>query len=159
MKPESLHALIIDRHFGELSPEAAELLEHHLAVNAAARVEAERILQSLEFTRDAVLKHPELGRVPAEEAPSLPRVMKAPLKLTSLARAAVVALLAALTGITGFVAGRSESRAISEKSAAPAQSPRKESPWARYRMHFDPAGEGIKVVRVDTRDLREKSIP
>ena len=27
MKPSSLHALVIDRHFGELTPEAAELLE------------------------------------------------------------------------------------------------------------------------------------
>ena len=40
MKPESLNALIIDRHFGELSPEAEELLEQHLATHVEARAEA-----------------------------------------------------------------------------------------------------------------------
>jgi hypothetical protein len=47
--------LIIDRHFGELSPEAAELLEHHLAAECCdARAEAERILS---IARKLVLAH------------------------------------------------------------------------------------------------------
>jgi anti-sigma factor RsiW len=161
MKPESLHALIIDRHLGELSPEAAELLEHHLAGHAAARTEAERILQSLNITRDAVLRHPELARVAASErqaavAPQHARIMP------WLARAAAVLLLAALTGAGGFLAGRSETQALAKGSpsaAAEAQAtPRKESPWARYRMTFDPSGDGMQVVRVDTPNLEGESI-
>lgn len=154
MKPESLHALIIDRHFGELSSEAEELLEHHLAANAAARDEAERILQSLNVTRDAVLRHPELGRV-AVEAPVVPRVVKMPPKMPWLARAAALALLA---GAGGFFAGRSNVPTAAA-SAEKTPSPRRESPWAKYRMSFDPAGQGMQVVRVDTEKLEPKSLP
>jgi hypothetical protein len=160
MKSSSLHALVIDRHFGELTLEAAELLDLHLAHHAEARAEAERILASLSVAHDAVLRHPELARV----LPTLVEkaVTPAPRRLFVmpwLARAAAVALLAALAGITGFVAGRSESRMASGKTEPPTASPRKESPWARYRMNFDPAGEGMQVVRVDTDDLKSKSIP
>jgi anti-sigma factor RsiW len=154
MKPESLHALIIDRHFGELSPEAAELLEHHLAAHPAARAEAERILQSLEIAHNAVLRHPELARVPVEMH-VVPRVVNMPSKMPWLARAAALALLA---GAGGFFAGRSNvstTAAIAES----APEPRRESPWAKYRMSFDPAGEGMQVVRVDTEKLETKSLP
>jgi hypothetical protein len=58
MNPQSLHALVIDRHFGELSPEAAELLDHHFAQDPAARDEAERILQSVTITGEAMPRHP-----------------------------------------------------------------------------------------------------
>jgi hypothetical protein len=37
--------------------------------------------------------------------------------------------------------------------------PRTESPWARYRMSFDPAGEGLQVVRVDVDNIETKSLP
>ena len=154
MKPESLHALIIDRHFGELLPEAAELLEHHLAANAAARAEAERILQSLNVTGDAVLRYPELGRVPVE-VPEVPRVVKWPSKMRWLARAAAVVLLA---GVGGFFAGRSNVP-MAEAFAETTPGSRHESPWAKYRMSFDPAGEGLQVVRVDTENLEPKSMP
>ncbi|MDP1589768.1 MAG: hypothetical protein Q8M07_18590 [Prosthecobacter sp.] len=188
MKPSSLHALVIDRHFGELTPEATELLELHLAQNADARVEAERILASLSVTHDAVLGHPELvlasvGRVwrqparllgyesgvppqPAKDdracatvvlPPGIPasqRITKKPSFIPWLARAAAIALLA---GAAGFFAGRSESRMASGDVESPTQTPRKESPWAKYRMSFDPAGEGMQVVRVDTE--KHKSLP
>ncbi len=158
MKPESLHALIIDRHFGELSPEAGELLEHHLANHAGARAEAERILQSLNATRDAVLRHPELGRVPINERVSAPAPRRI-FVMPWLARAAAVLLLAALVGAGGFIAGRSGSQTASSGPAEVQAAPRKESPWARYRMTFDPAGAGMQVVRVDTEMLERKSIP
>jgi hypothetical protein len=153
MKPESLHALIIDRHFGELTPEVAELLELHLASHAGARAQAERILQSLNITRDVVLRHPELSRVISMEKRADP-VLRRSWGMPWLARAAAVLLLAALTGVGGFLAGRSELQTVTETKAVP----RKESPWARYRMTFDPAGDGMQVVRVDTANLEDKSI-
>lgn len=157
MKSSSLHALVIDRHFGELTSEAAELLDLHLAHNADARAEAERILASLAVTQDAVLLHPELARV--APVPMGRVVTPAPRRSfipSWLARAAMIALLA---GAAGFFTGRSESRMASGGVEAPAPSPRKASPWARYRMSFDPAGEGMQVVRVDTGDLKTNSIP
>lgn len=154
MKPESLHALIIDRHFGELSPEAAELLEHHLADDAAARDEAERILQSLNVTRDAVLRHPELGCVPVQPL-VVPRVATRSAVMPWLARAAALAVLA---GVGGFFAGRSNVEGTAA-SAEKTPEPRRESPWAKYRMSFDPAGEGVQVVRVDTESLEPRSMP
>jgi anti-sigma factor RsiW len=157
MKPESLHALIIDRHFGELSPEAVELLEHHLAANTHARAEAERILESLQITHDAVLQHPELARV-AVTSPVAPKTTRQPALFPWLARAAAILLLAALTGAGGFFAGRSNSPTTTA-SGGNASEPRRESPWAQYRMSFDPAGEGMQVVRVDTKNLETKSLP
>lgn len=157
MKLSSLHALVIDRHFGELTPEAAELLDLHLAQNAEARAEAERILASLAVMQDAVLRHPELARV--MPAPMEKAVAAAPRRSFIpqwLARAAVIALMA---GAAGFFAGRFESGVVSGDVEPPAPSPRKESPWARYRMSFDPAGEGMQVVRVDTEKLETQSRP
>lgn len=161
MKLESLHALIIDRHFGELSPESAELLEHHLANHPGARAEAERILESLDATRDAVLRHPELARVPVTTPVVTPRVEKRPSFMPWLARAAAIVLLAVLAGAGGFMAGRSDSQSVASSGAVePTRAaPRKESPWARYRMTFDPAGAGVQVVRVDTGNLELKSTP
>ncbi len=153
MNPQSLHALIIDRHFGELSPEATELLELHLAQNAAARAEAERVLQSLTVTRDAVVQHPELVRgLPLEKI--IPPVSLRRFAATPwLARAAAVILFAGLTGAGGFFAGRSGSPSPSGRTPQVAQTapvqPRKASPWTRYRMAFDPGGNGMQVVRVE----------
>ncbi len=160
MKTSSLHALVIDRHFGELTSEAAELLDLHLAQNADARAEAERILTSLAVTHDAVLKHPELACVapaPVEKAtrPARHRSFIMPW----LARAAMMALLAAITGVTGFFVGQSGSRTTADADGTPAPSSRKAGPWARYRMSFDPAGEGMQLVRVDTHQLKTISIP
>lgn len=153
MKTESLHALIIDRHFGELSPEAVELLELHLAANEHARAEVDQILESLRLTQEAVMRHPELARVPMTNA-TPPKIVKKSPTMPWMARAAAVALLA---GTAGFFAGRSnapELAASSEKTPAP----RKESPWAKYRMTFDPAGEGMQVVREDVDKLLPQSL-
>lgn len=160
MKPESLHALVLDHHLGELSPEAAELLEHHLAANAPARAEAERLLQSLHATREAVLRHPELARVPvtpqaaarAVARPSRPSLMQ------GLARAAAVLLLAALAGVLGHMMTERLTAPATTGTPPSAPEPRRESPWAQYRMAFDPAGEGVRVVRVDAGKLEPKSL-
>lgn len=159
MKPSSLHALVIDRHFGELTPEAAELLDLHLARHPEARAEAGRILASLAVTHDAVMRHPELAHVmPASVEKIAAPAPRPSVMMPWLARAAAIALLAAIAGVAGFVAGRSESR-VAESSKASAPSPRKESPWARYRLSFDPAGQGMQVVRVDTSNLQPRSHP
>lgn len=155
MNPQSLHALIIDRHFGELSPEAAELLELHLAQNVDARAEAERVLQSLTVTRDTVLKNPELAHV----RPVLKVIAPASRRLDFalwMARAAALFLFAALTGTSGFIVGRSGAPTIPKQIATAApSSPRKASPWARYRMAFDPGGNGMQIVRVETSNLEK----
>ena len=142
MKPESLHALLIDRHFGELSPEAAELLEHHLASHAPARAEAERLLATLTTTQAAVLQHPELARVPATTPTRHTPRARWP---QWLARAAAVLTLAGLAGTGGYFAGRGH-----PPPPIATATPRSTSPWAKYRMSFDPAGAGIQVLRVDT---------
>lgn len=159
MKPSSLHALVIDRHCGELSPEAIELLELHLSQHPSAQAEAERILAALVLTRETVLRHPELSQVsyPAVAELSRPAGSRSKmLTLTWLARAAVLLLLAAIAIATGFFAGRSTApssiRAMATAShgvtVAQATAPRN-SPWAQYRMSIDPSGEGVQVHRVD----------
>jgi len=121
MKPESLHALVIDHHLGELPPETAELLEHHLSSHSAARVEADRLLATLELSRATVLTHPELTRVPAP-APSTRR-FRGTTRL--LARVAAALAVAGLTGLGGYFASRDD-------SAVPvSSSPRPGLTWAR----------------------------
>jgi anti-sigma factor RsiW len=151
MKPESLHALIIDRHFGELSPEAAELLELHLAENISARAEAERLLSTLSITRSALLAHPELARVAPAEVKSTPTAIKRVAWLPWIARAAAVLAFAAVAATGGYLAGRSgdSNRDVVIASVASASSPPKSSPWARYQVNFDPSRNGMTVVRVD----------
>jgi hypothetical protein len=144
MNPPSLHALIIDQQLGELPPEVAELLETHLAQNAEARAEAERIRQTLTVTQQAMLLHPELARVGMGDP--APRGISAPW----LAKAAAIALLGALAGAGGFFAGRKpEAVSVTTITSAP-PAPRKDSPWARYRIAQGPGGVGLQAVRVDT---------
>lgn len=154
MKPESLRALIIDHHLGELPPETAELLEHHLAAHPPAREEASRVLAALDSARSAVNRHPELARVP----PPAPAPRPAPQSASFhpwFARAASIALLAA---VVGFITGRSlplpHSPPLAD-SGSPA--PGQVSPWARYRMAFDPSGAGMRVVRLDPESLSPRS--
>lgn len=148
MKPESLHALVIDQHSGELSPEMVELLETYLATNPAAREEAARIVEVLRITGEAVAQHPECVRVfpPTEIKPvrAARRKWASPLWL----KAAAVIAFSALTAAGGFYIGSARSGSAVIASATPV-APRKDSPWARYRMALDPLGGGMQVVRVD----------
>jgi anti-sigma factor RsiW len=151
MKPESLHALVIDHHAGELPPEVADLLEVHLATHPPARAEADRILNAQHITRRTVLQHPELGRV-------LPLVIARaqavpPRQARSVwTKAAAILTFSALTATGGFYAGSARSGHDSTPSAVASTAPikpRKDSPWARYRMALDPQGTGMQVVRVE----------
>ena len=107
---------------------------------------------ALNLTSRAMLQHPELARVATRAVHAVPRTQQRwtpPLWM----KAAAVVMLAALTAMAGFWVGRAQpvsgagSSAIA--STAPV-SPRKDSPWAKYRMGPDPLGNGIRVVRVDT---------
>ena len=62
MKPESLHALLIDRELGELPPETVELLEAWLAEHPESAAAAPSIRRTLETAGAAVRRFPELGR-------------------------------------------------------------------------------------------------
>ncbi len=153
MNPTSLHALIIDRHFGELSAEASELLDLYLAQDAKARLEAERILASLSVTRDAVLQHPELAQVAPVAKVETIRSRRFAV-MPWLGRAAAIIVVAGVAAWGGFMAGRSqpqfsEIEVTSVVANAPQSAPRKAAPWARYRMEFDPTGSGMQAVRVD----------
>ncbi len=152
MKTESLHALVIDHHLGELSPEAAEMLEHFLGLHPESRTEAERIRQSLAITATTVQRHPELAFVTASPAsvakPRTVTLWQRP------ARAAAVAALALITGLSGFIAGRTStsSSVTTNHSAIATEKPpaaRTPSPWARYRLVANSTKGGMTVVRID----------
>ena len=158
MNADSLQALIIDEHCGELPPEVADLLAAHLARDPEARAEAERLRQALGLTRQAVQQHPELVRGLVMEPPA--RRWRTRWPESWLARAALLALLGSLTAAAGFLAGRMPvTLAKTVPTADAPASPRQPGPWARYRMSFDPAGQGVQVVRVDTNPLRQSSRP
>jgi hypothetical protein len=144
MKPESLHALVIDHHAGELPPEVADLLEAFLTTNASAREEADRLLNALDVTSRTVKLHPELSRCMEPILPPKVRQINVPMWL----KAAAVIALAALTSVGGFFAGKTHSGASTIASSTPL-AVRKDSPWAKYRMAVDPGGGGMQVVRVD----------
>jgi hypothetical protein len=158
MNSTSLQALIVDQHFGELSPEVTDLLENHLAQNAEARAEADRVRQTLAVTETVVLRHPELvGAVQAASAEPERVASPRSIGISWLAKAASITLLAALASTAGFFLGRNQNRAP-ETSAVVASDtsqrpPRKDSPWARYRVAPERSSNGIKVVRVDTTHL------
>jgi hypothetical protein len=154
MNMPSLHALLIDQYLGELAPEVVELLESHLAQNAPARAEAERIRQTMVITQQAVQAHPELARVGnGDSAP----VQGPPARRNSmawLAKAAAIAAMAGLAGAGGYFAGQNSEPAF---TAAPlpapattlAEVPRKDSPWARYQIAHEPGGAGLRIVSLD----------
>jgi len=158
MNSTSLHALIVDQHLGELPPEVVELLENHLSENPGARAEADRIRQTLAVTERAVSQHPDLapvGPIDREDPHQIPIVRSQP--MSWLAKAASIALLAALASTAGFLLGKKQEAtpgaatlAIANRTERP---PRKDSPWARYRVAPEGAGAGMRVVRVDTANL------
>lgn len=155
MNTQSLHALIIDRHFGELSPEATELLAAHLAQNPQAQAEADRILGALAITEQTVLEHPELVQMGyGEKRPAIaePAKQKGWFTLSVLAKAAAVVVLLGVSGVTGFFAGRTQPLAHPTPTVAAVnvaqQTPRSDSPWASYRLTHDPSSGELRAVRV-----------
>ena len=154
MKIESLHALVIDHHLGELSPEAAEMLEHFLDLHPESRAEAERIRESLAITATTVQRHPELAFVTA--SPTSVAKPRTVVLWQRPARAAAVAALALITGVGGFMAGRTSTHSSmpsADPVVAETQPPaaRPPSPWARYRLVANSTHGGLTVVRIDSK--------
>jgi hypothetical protein len=164
MNSTSLHVLVVDHHSGELSPEVAELLETYLGENAGARAEALRIREALSIAEETVLRHPELGRVMESKVEDVGgrAISKRHIASSWVAKAASVAFLAVLTGGAGFFAGQrmnhSQSLPASAIDDSTLRTPRKESPWARYRIAHERDRSGQHVVRVDAANLDYPSL-
>lgn len=139
MKNESLQALVIDHHFGELPDDVAELLEAHLAADAGAREEAGRILATLAATREALHRYPELARTPDPQ----PLPVSAFQEWRSFARVAAVFLFAALSALGGFLIGRGGEKPLVKTP------PVSESHWTRYQLASNTGEPGLQVVRLD----------
>jgi anti-sigma factor RsiW len=140
---KSLQSLVIDRHFGELSPKEAKALEARLAAEPAARAEAEKILATLATVRRTVLTHPELVKSTG------PAVAKMSFFVHGnwLALAAAAVFLVALSGSVGFWAGRTFSKPL--PGIAQATDPVEKSPWTRYRIASNPGAAGFQIVRLE----------
>lgn len=143
MNPQSLQSLIIDHHFGELSPEDAKSLETRLAADPVARTEAEKILATLATVRRTVLAHPELVKLTG------PAVEKMSFSVHGnwLALAAAVVFLVASSGSVGFWAGQTFSKPL--PGIAQATVPVEKSPWTRYRIASNPGAAGFQIVRLE----------
>lgn len=152
MKSESLHALIIDHHFGELAPDVAELLEDYLHDHPEAEAERHKILAALDAAGRATYRFPHLVQFNPASVSATPAVRWRFATHTWLKAAAVVAF-ASISGSVGYFAGRSE--LTSSIRTAPALASgvmmkSSSSPWARYRMTPSPSGAGFRVTRIDT---------
>lgn len=154
MKTESLHALVMDHQAGELPSEVAELLESYLASNPEARAESEQLLNVMEVTRQTVIRYPELARTfDPVTTPEMIRI--SPPGWPGWLKIAALVVFAALMAMGGYHEG--SGRALigfrdQEQARTKTETPRKDSPWARYRMQTDLVGK-IQVVRVDAERL------
>ncbi len=172
MNAQSLQALVIDRHLGELSPEACELLAHHLEQHPAARAEAEQTLQALALTEQVVRQHAELApagplREPSSVEVPVSRVPARRLTASLLAKAAGLVLLAGICGSAGFFAGRVRPEAPGSGAAASSpvvvastttSQPRADRPWASYKLTQAPDGSGMRIVRTDTLAMKREAL-
>jgi hypothetical protein len=152
MKPESLQALLIDRELGELPAETVELLEAWLAEHGEAGHAIPSIRRTLETTRTAIRRFPELAR--PEAPPPESRVIAFPTfgsRLIPLALAASVVILLGGSAWLGFRAGQEtaqKARTGSAQGPATARSVNPGGPWARYALVSSPQG-GLTLVRSD----------
>jgi hypothetical protein len=163
MKPESLHALLLDRELGELSAEAAELLDAWLAEHPQSASAAPALRRTVATTRAAVRRFPELARPEPEIAPSrlARRFHIAPGRSAAASNGrrfnwAPVALAASLMlalgagAWLGFRAGEGSAERVARQGRpAPAMHPHAagpSGPWARYALASDPRG-GLTLVR------------
>ena len=144
MKPDTLHALLIDRALGELPPDVAQLLDAHLAIDPVARDEARRILATVDLAGQTIRRFPERGHPEAKAA--IPRFSQPWLGL------AASLLLAALAAAGGYLIGSHQASApASVARLAPTISPAPvvataPLPWTRYEVV--PGGGEIRVARV-----------
>lgn len=138
MNPKSLEALIIDRSFGELSPEATELLDTFLAANPEAHGTVAKIEAALSATEFAVSNHPALfseSQLAGSQEAAPENVI--PLPATVWLRAVAAIALLALVGASGYLAGHrshSPEPTISGQHSPALLSSASPSPWAQYRI-------------------------
>jgi hypothetical protein len=149
MKPESLHALLIDRELGELSSEAVELLDLWLAEHPESAAAVPSIRRTLDTATAAVRHFPELARPEAEMVAFPPSRAR----LIPLAMAASILILLGGTAWLKFGANEKSAPKLAESHPAGAPSPpattlKHSDPWARYALAPDPRG-GLTVVRRD----------
>lgn len=155
MKPESLHALLIDRELGELPSEAVELLEAWLAEHPASAADVPSIRLTLATTSAAVRRYPELAR-PESNVITFPAPR---FRWIPLALAASILILLGGPAWLGFRAGQESARdAMVGKRRGPApalaaNAVKSTGPWARYALASDPRG-GLTVVRCDLNPSR-----
>lgn len=141
---KSLQSLIIDRHFGEISPEDAKALEARLAAEPAAQAEAEKIFATLATVRRTVLAHPELVHVPKQAVELRPASAHG----NWIALAAAAVFLVALSGTVGFWAGQASPSTKPVQAAVPVE----KSPWTRYRIASNSGGAGFQIVRLENQN-------
>jgi hypothetical protein len=154
MKPESLHALLIDRDLGELSADTVELLDAWLAEHPESAGIVPSLRRTLETAGAAVRRFPELAR-PEPPQPKRKIFVFPVFRLMPLAWAAAVLILLAGSGWLGFRAGQQSAqhaqaakpRALTPTAAV--NTVKREGPWARYALATAPRG-GLTVVRYDS---------
>lgn len=151
MKPESLHALLIDRELGELSSDTVELLEAWLAEHPEFAAAVPSIHRTLETTSATVRRFPELAR-PESNVSAFPAPR---FRLIPLALAASILVLLGGTAWLGFRVGHASAQKAMAGShrepatASPANAFKHNGPWARYALASDLRG-GLTLVRRDT---------
>jgi len=166
MNSESLEALVLDRSFGELSPEAEELLAAYLELHPEAMREVEKIEASLSITKAAVTARSDLfserlfsEEVREQEAAGADRSSKI-LPLPSFRREALRAVAAVVVvmgvAVAGYMVGNYDAErvaigplggGVSGEGIAlrePAQSVGNAAPmpWAQYRL----TASGLETV-------------
>jgi hypothetical protein len=149
MKIESIRALLIDREFDELTPEAAELLDDWLATDPELASEVKKVRETLSAAAKTTNLFPELGR---------PELIVTPLRqsrraLLPFALAASIILLIGISGWAGFSAGQHnfQARLTKPKPLKPIQPATPSSPWAQYKLASSPEG-GLMAVRNDLKN-------
>jgi len=165
MNSESLEALVLDRSFGELSPEAEELLAAYLELHPEAMREVEKIEASLSITKAAVTARSDLfserlfsEEVREQEATGADRSSKI-LPLPSFRREALRAVAAVVVvmgvAVAGYMVGNHDAERVAIgplggvpgegiASGEPAQSVGNAAPmpWAQYRL----SASGLETV-------------
>lgn len=138
MNPKSLEALIIDRSFSELSPEAAELLDTFLVANPETHASVAKIEATLAATELAVSSQPALfseRHLSESREASAGNVVAFPAAVWLRAVAAIAVL--ALVGASGYFAGNrthSPALTISGQRSPALLSSTSPTPWTQYRI-------------------------
>lgn len=162
MKPESLNALLLDRELGELTPEAAELLDAWLAEHPESAAVVPSIRRTLDTTSTAVRRFPKLAQPEADRpTPNVIAFLVSHFRGVPLAWAASIMILLGASAWLGFRASQESPRtstvAIHRQpvTALPASAAKQDGPWARYALASDPRG-GLTIVR---RDIHPQPAP